>query len=140
MKTSLDKFYKTNQDLEKDGVDFVIQEANPAEGLEEISFKLRRFHAGNNKVKAALAAYHKPYAKQIEMGTLPTEKAREIQMKLFIDVCLVSWTGVKDEKGADIPCNQEKALELFKRLPDLYDTLMVYASDHANYKEELGNS
>ena len=132
MKTNLDKFFKTNSELEKDGVDFAIDDTT--------SFKIRRFSSQNPKVKAAMAAYYKPYAKQVEMGTLPPEKTNEITMKLFVDCCLVSWEGILDETGKAIEFNKENALKLFKELPDLFETLWKHANSFENYKEELGNS
>lgn len=132
MKTNLDKFFKTSSSLENDGVDFALDD--------KTSFRVRRFGSNNPKVKAAMASHYKPYAKQVEMGTLPVEKSNEITMKLFIDSCLVSWEGVTDEKGQAIVCNKENALKLFKELPDLFETLWKYANTFENYKEDLGNS
>lgn len=138
MKTNLDKLFKADSTLEKEGVDFVIQEKG--DGQEEISFKIRRFNAQNPRVKAAEAAYYKPYARQIQLGTLPVEKSDEIVMRLFIDVCLAGWNGVTDGDGKPMEFTKENALALFKRLPELFETLFKHANDFANYKEELGNS
>lgn len=132
MKTNLDKHFKTDTSLEKDGVDFRLDE--------KTSFRVRRFNGQNPRVKAAMATYYKPYARQVEMGTLPQEKSEEITMKLFIDVCLASWEGIEDEAGKPIECNKENALKLFKSLPDLFDTLWKHANSFENYKEVLGNS
>lgn len=132
MKTNLDKLFKTDATLERDGVDFALDD--------KTSFRVRRFNSQNPRVKAAMASYYKPYARQVELGTLPQEKSSEITMKLFIDVCLASWEGVEDEKGNPIECNKDNALKLFKALPDLFETLWKYANDFANYKEDLGNS
>lgn len=132
MKTNLDKLFKTNTVLEKEGVDFALDD--------KTSFRIRRFNSSNPRVKAAMAAYYKPYARQIEMGTLPVEKSDEIAIRLFIDVCLVSWEGVEDEKGQPIEMTKENAFEMFKSLPDLFATLQKHANDFENYKEELGNS
>ena len=73
MGTNLDKFFKANTELENEGVDFDIDD--------KISFKIRRFGSNNPRIKAALASYYKPYAKQVEMGTLPPEKSLEINIK-----------------------------------------------------------
>lgn len=132
MKTNLDLHFKTNTSLEKDGVEFEIND--------KTSFLVRRFNSSNPRVKAAMAAYYKPYSRQIEMGTLPTEKADDIAVRLFVDVCLVSWKGVEDDKGAPIECTKENAVSLFKSLPDLFTVLQGHASNFENYKEELGNS
>lgn len=131
MGTNLDKIFKTNEDLEKDGVDFALDE--------KTSFRMRHFSATNPRVKAAMASHYKPYARQVELGTLDQKKADEITMKLFIDVCLVSWQGVEID-GKEVECSKENALILFNRLPKLFDVLWRYANDFNNYREDMGNS
>lgn len=131
MKTNLDKFFKTDETLSADGVDFFIDD--------KTSFKVRHFNEQNPRIKAAMARYYKPHARQIELGTLPQEKTAEINRLVFIDTCLVSWTGVEDESGESIECNKENAVALFKRLPALFDALWKHANDFHNYKEDLGN-
>ena len=90
MKTNLDSTFKTNKTYEQEGVDFVIRPEDKEKNIPETSFRVRRFNAQNPRVKAAMAAYYKPYARLIELGTLPDEKANEIAIRLFIDICLVS--------------------------------------------------
>ncbi len=131
MKTNLDKFFKANSQLEKDGVDFAIDDVT--------SFRVRRFSQQNAGFKAAMALHYKPYARQIEMGTLSPEKNQEIQIKVFIDTCLVSWQGVEID-GKVVEFSKENATKLFKGLPDLFDTLWKYANTFESFKEDLGNS
>ena len=131
MKTNLDKFYKANSQAEKDGVDFEIDDTT--------SFRVRRFSGQNPRVKIAMAQYYKPYARQIEMGTLSSDKNLEIQIKVFIDTCLVSWQGVEID-GQPAEFSKENAMKLFKELPDLFDTLWKYANSFESFKEDLGNS
>lgn len=132
MKTNLDKLFKTSTTLQTEGVDFAIDD--------KTSFKVRHFNASNPRVKAAMASHYKPYARQIELGTLPQEKTDEITIKLFVDVCLVSWSGVEDDQGKPIEFTKENAQKLFKGLPALFEALWKHANDFANYKEDLGNS
>lgn len=138
MKSNLDSVFKTNKKFEQDGVDFVVKGAE--DDAPDVAFRLRRFVSSNPRVKAAMAAYYKPYARQIEMNTLPVEKSDELGIRLFVDVCLVSWSGVLDENKQPIECNKENALQLFKSLPDLFGTLQKYANDFESYKDEVGNS
>lgn len=132
MKTNLDKLFKTNKELEREGVEFALDD--------KISFMVRRFVGSNPRVKAAMANYYKPFARQIELGTLPSEKSDELAMRLFIDVCLVSWKGVEGEDGKPLEFSKENALKLFQSLPELFGTLQAHANNFENYKEELGNS
>jgi hypothetical protein len=131
MKTNLDGLFKTDKDLEENGVIFVIDD--------KTNFKLRHFASTNVKMKAAMAAHHKPYARQVELGTLDQKKSDEILVKMFIDASLISWEGIEID-GKPLECTKENALMLFTRLPALFDSLYKYASDFANYKEDLGNS
>lgn len=131
MKTNLDKFFKTNSDLEKNGVWFEISD--------DIGFLVRPFKGTNPKFKAAMAHHFKPFARQIDLGTLDQAKTLEITIKLFIDVCLVDWRGVEiDDKQAEL--TPDNALKFFVALPELFDTLWKYANDFVSYKEDLGNS
>lgn len=134
MKTNLDKFYKADPILEKEGVDFSIDD--------KTAFRVRRFNQSNPRIRAAMANHYKPFARQIEMGTLPQEKSDEIIRKVFVETCLVSWRGVEDGEGKPIEFTKENAMSLFKSLPDLFDVLWKYANDFESYREqeELGNS
>lgn len=131
MKTNIDKFFKTDEDLEKNG--------QWHELTDKIGFLLRPFKSSNPRVKAAMAAHYKPHARQVELGTLDPDKEREISIKLFIQVCLVEWKGIEID-GKPTPFAPDVAMKLFKDLPDLFDTLWKYVNDWTNYKEDLGNS
>ncbi len=137
MKSNLDKFFKEHEQSAKEGVDFVIQEAS--EENKEISFRVRYFSDTNPRTKAAFATHYKPYARQVQMDTLDEKKDREIQVKIFIDISLVSWTGVEID-GKEAECNKENAFKLFMARPELFKALMGYAQDFKNYREDLGNS
>lgn len=138
MKTNLDADFKTNPIFEREGVDIVIREKSE-EMPNGLSFRVRRFNSQNPRVKAAMAAYYKPYARQVELGTLDQAISDEITRKLFVDVCLVSWEGVEID-GKPAECNKENALGLFRHLPDLFDTLWRAANNMDNFKEVVGNS
>lgn len=131
MKTNLDKLFKTSKSLEEDGIDFAIDDTT--------SFRVRHFTGSNPRTKSAMASHYKPYARQIDMKTLGQEKQDEIMIKMFIDSCLVSWKGVFSENGEELPLTKENALELFKSLPALFDSLWKHANNFENYREDLGN-
>jgi hypothetical protein len=131
MKTNLDKIFKADKHSEENGVWFEIDS--------KTAFLVRPFKSSNPRVKAAMAAHYKPYARQIEMGTLDYDKNLEINVKLFLDICLVDWRGVEID-GQEVEFSREAALSLMKSLPDLFDVLWKYANDFNNYKEDLGNS
>lgn len=131
MQTNLHKHFKTSKDLETNGVEFKIDDVT--------SFTLRRFNSSNPRTKAAMAVYFKPYARQVELGTLPEEMSQEITIRLFIDICLAAWKGVTDENGKELAFTKENAFALFKDLPDLFETLWKHVNSIDPYREELGN-
>lgn len=138
MKTNLDKQYKLDSDLEANGVDFEIPAVDDQGNPKNASFKLRPFKGTNPRIKAAMANHYKPYARQIDMGILDAKKDLEIRIKLFLDVCLVSWQNVEaDDKPLEF--SKTNALALFTALPELFETLWKQAQDSNNYREDLGN-
>lgn len=142
MKTNLDFYFKTSSEKEKNGAKFEISpEFVDANGkvYPEIFMIIRRFSESNPRTKAAMAAYYKPYARQVEAGTLPPEKEKELQIKLFIDISLVSWQGISDENGNMIEFSKENAISLFKSLPDLFKSAWEFANSFESYKEVVGN-
>lgn len=133
MKTNLDSLFKTNADMEKEGIWFEVSIG--------VSFRLRRFGGSNaNKVAQSMAKYHKPYAKLIDSKKLSEEETAEIMAKVFVDCCLVEWKGVKNEHGEDIPYTFENAVSLFKSLPELFTALFNHCQSVDSFREELGNS
>jgi hypothetical protein len=130
MASNLDKMFKSDSSLEKEGVFFEI-----AEG---IRFKVRRFGGSNSEVKKAMVKYYKPHARLIERNLLPESKEREIYQKAFIDACLVSWEGVELD-GELVEYSKEAAFRLFQELPELFETLVEHSQTVDHYREDLGN-
>ena len=139
MKTNLDVLFKTDDKIEKEGIWFDIDE--------EIGFRMRRFNDRNPKVKAAMAKHYKPFARQIDMGSIAADREREILTNLFVDSCLIDWKGVEID-GEKKEYDRNVAISFFNELPDLMQTLFDYAKDFNNFREKfnegdveyLGNS
>lgn len=131
MKTNLDSLFKNSEAHEQEGVWFKISE--------EVGFLIRRFGGYNSaKVKQALAKHYKPYARMVENGTIEQSKEKEIMLKVFCEACMIDWKGVEID-GKIVPFDQETAIKFFLGLPELADTLVSYASDSKNFREDLGN-
>lgn len=132
MKSNLDKFYKNNEKLEAEGIQMEI-----ADG---VWFNVKRFGGFNEaSVKAALARYYKPYARQIENKTLDPVKEKEIMIRVFVEACVTGWNGIEID-GKDTAFDPELAVKFLTGLPELADSLIAYATDSKNYREDLGNS
>lgn len=132
MKTNLDGLYKTSSNFETDGIWMNISD--------DVAFKVRRFGGKNSdKVKRALATYHKPFARQIEKGLLDTDKESELVTRAFVESCVVDWQGVVID-GEEKDFSTDLAVSFFKELPDLLEEIMAQAQVADNYKEDVGNS
>lgn len=132
MKTNLDKIYKNDASLEKEGIWFDV--------AKDCGFLIKRFGGFNSQaVKMELAKYYKPFAKQIENGTMDERKERELSLKVFVNSCILDWKGIEID-GAIAPFSKEACINVLLELPELTDTLIQYASDSKNYREEVGNS
>jgi hypothetical protein len=132
MKTNLDSLFKSNPNAEVEGVIFEIND--------NTSFHVRRFGGKNaQKVKAAMAKYYKPYARQVDLGQVSADKEHEILVNAFVDACMIGWEGVELD-GKDTDYSVEAARTLFIRLPELFTALHEYASSFESFKEDLGNS
>lgn len=132
MKTNLDGLFKTSESIETNGIWMTISD--------DIGFLVKRFGGYNSpKVKAATSKFYKPYARLIENGTLPIEKEKEIMTKIFVDASLIDWKGIEID-GVITPFSKEVAIKFLLELPELAESLISYASDTKNYKEDLGNS
>ena len=132
MKTNLDKLFKNDESLEKSGIWFQISDST--------GFLIKRFGGFNSQaVKLELAKHYKPFARQIETGSMDEKKEKEIMLKVFVNACVLDWKGIEID-GKEVAYSKEECVKLLVGLPELADALVSYASDSKNYREELGNS
>lgn len=133
MKTNLDKYFKTDESLETEGVWFAV--------TDDTQFLVRSFTSAKNvaKIEAARERHFRPFSNQIKMKTLKPEQEQEILYKVFIEACMVDWKGVEIE-GVVTPYSPEACLKLFKLLPQLAADIISWSNEKQNYKEVLGNS
>jgi hypothetical protein len=128
METNLDSMFKSDESCEKEGIVMDFGKG--------ITFTVRRFGGFNSaKIREKVAKKNKPYAFQIQQGTLD----EKISEKLSVEVCLVNWSGVVVD-GAEAPFSQEMAVKLMLARPELYNKIFDFASTFDNYKADVGNS
>lgn len=131
MKTNLDSLFKTDAQYEKEGVWFLV--------APNVGFLVKRLGGKNEvAVKSALARHYKPKARLIENDIITPDDQRDIMIKMFVEACVVDWKGIEIE-GEIADFTKEKAVDLFRGMPDLFNTVYAYASDIANYKVDVGN-
>lgn len=132
MKTNLDKLFKVDDKAVETGVWFDLTDT--------AGFLVRPLRESNPNFKAAMAKYYKPYAKQIQLGSFDdTVKGKELQVKLFVEACLLDWRGIEID-GVDTKYSPDIAIKFLMALPDLFQTLWNHCQDFKNYQQDVGNS
>jgi hypothetical protein len=131
MKTNLDSLYKTDTKLESEGIWLNLSS--------NVGFLVKRFGGSNSpKVKAAMARLYKPFARMIENDTMPEAEQKRIMIRIFVEASVIDWKGIEID-GKLTPYSSDIAVKFFENLPEVFDTIMKYASDYANFKEDVGN-
>lgn len=136
---SLTARYKTNSELEIKGAKYEL----PANDDGTIpTFYLARMSNANPRYLKVLNQVMKPYQREIQLGTLSEEKAKELQIRIFVDAILTGWenilasdvTGDPNAAGY-LDFSKQYATMLLERLPELHRVLSDFASDMSNYLE-----
>lgn len=133
MASGLHKNYTMDHTKEQNGVriEFQVNDDNSVP-----TFIVARMGPMNQKYNKALERITHPYKRQLELRTLPNEKAEELMQKVFVNSILLGWEHVQDENGQDIVFSAENALALFKQLPDIYYDLQRQAQDASLFRLE----
>lgn len=121
--------YATDADLEKDGVKFDMGSS----GI----FKLARAGGSNEKYNRRLFEVLKPHRRAIDAGTFDPKLDRQIAIELFVDTVLISWEGVQDRDGNDLPFSRAAAIQLFTDLPDFFVEMRSLAGQASHYRAEI---
>ena len=64
----------------------------------------------------------------------------KVEEKNICQVTIVTWEGIYDESGKEIPFTQDNAVKLFTDLKDLFDDIYQKASSLDTFKADVGNS
>lgn len=139
---SLYKNFKTDTSSEVEGIE-VTYPANDDGTIP--TFRLARMGGANKKYQRELERRTRPYARQMQNGTMSGEKADEVFLDVFIRTVLLGWDNVQDIAGKVVPFSQAAAKTLLTDLPDLYDDLVERAKNMTLFqieerREEAGNS
>lgn len=126
--------FGTNQKAEVEGV--WVEYSENKDGT-VCAFKVSRMGKSNKKYTKALDRATKPVRRQIELKTLKDDKAEEIFLQVFVDTVLLDWRNVQRQDGTEIPFSKEKAMEVMRALPDLYDDLQEKAKEMALFRQEV---
>lgn len=129
LKTNLHKHYETDKDLEKNGVWFKT--------ADDVKFLLKRMGGSNSEGRQKAERLFRPYAKQIQKGTLSEGIVEKINRKILVDAVLLDWEGLKNEDGSEFEYNKENSELLFADLPDLVNDLLDHAGQSRNFLKDL---
>lgn len=65
---------------------------------------------------------------------------RDSDRELFARHVVRGWKNVRDDKGQDVPFNQDSCLEFLQALPDyMFDDLRDHCITHSNFKEDAAD-
>ena len=125
--------FETNTDKEAEGVE--VQYAPNKDGSVP-TFVVSRMGKSNKKYSKMLDKATKPYARQLQLGTLANETADKLFMDVFVKTVLKGWKNVYGRDGAPLEFTPENAAMILTALPDLYDDLQEKAKSAALFREE----
>lgn len=139
---SLYKLFKTNENLETDGI---WLEYGQTEKGEPVRIKIARAGGHNVAFSKALEKATRPYKKAIQTGMLDNKTADKLYKEVFADTVVLDWINVEGPDGKPMEFKRENVLKLFEDLPDLFADLREQANNVALFREEvrevdLGNS
>lgn len=139
---SLYKLFKTNENLETDGI---WLEYGQTEKGEPVRIKIARAGGHNSAFSKALEKATRPYRKAIQTGMLDNKTADKLYKEVFADTVVLDWINVEGPDGKPMEFQRENVLKLFKDLPDLFADLREQANNVALFRDEvresdLGNS
>lgn len=125
--------FETNAEKEAEGVEVVYA---PNKDGTIPTFTLSRMGKSNKRYSKMLDKASKPYARQLQLGTLDEATAENLFMGVFVKTVLKGWKNVRGRDGKDLPFSVENALMVLKALPDLYEDLQDKARSAALFREE----
>lgn len=119
---------------EQNGVPVQVSGPNGDETIP--TFIVARMGPMNQKYQKTLERITHPYKRQLELKTLPNEKAEQLMQQVFVNSILLGWENVQNEDGTAIVFSAENGLALFKQYPDLYYSLQEEAQNVALFRIE----
>lgn len=136
MKKGIFGAFGTNSAVVNSGVWVELPEAENEDGSVP-SFLVARLAKGNKRYEAVQARLFKPHQRKIDLGTMPAEQYSDLVLDVFVESILLDWAHVKDENDVSLHYSKEKAKELMKAMPDLYNYLASESSNIANFQKEV---
>jgi len=121
------KQFKTNKHLENNGVTLQIGDSE---------FRVRRAGGGNRAYATTFAEKTKPFQRQVQLGTLPEDKALEIMLETYWESVMLGWENVTDEDDNPLEYTKENFKKVMSDLPELWATLRDEAAEARNFQDQ----
>lgn len=131
---SLYKQFKTNSNLEKDGI--IIEYGHTDQG-KPIQIKIARAGGANTAYSRVLEAKVKPYRRQIQNETIERETMTGIMREVYAETVVIGWSNVQNAQGEDLEFNRENVIQLFTDLPELFEDIQSQANNVAIFRETI---
>lgn len=135
--SNLYKLFKTDENLEKDGV--WLQYGETEDG-QPIRIRIARAGGGNTKFAKELEKRTRPYRKALQNGTLDDKTADRIYKEVYAETVVLEWQNITDQDGNLLDFSVENILKVFKDLPDLFRDIQEQSNNVAIFREEMRES
>lgn len=125
MTSALFKRYKTDSNLEEDGVWEFFGDG--------VRVKIRRFSSQfsrNTRKKL-----EKPHADAIRRNSVPESVLEDILDKQIAWGVIADWEGVSDDEGNPLAATDQNKLAIIKALPEFRDEVFAFAIGRDNFKQ-----
>ncbi len=126
--TSIYDLYGTDKELEKNGVWIEYPGGE--------MFKVARIGTNESAYGRLLRQKTKQHRRKIDTDTMDFDVLSKIMMDVFVQTSLLDWKNVNGSDGKAIDFNRDNALELMRRLPDLFDDLHTQAQALSTFQKE----
>jgi len=129
MKSSIYEKFGTDKNLEREGV--VL---DYGDGLE---IRIARAGGSNSKFEKSTQQKMRKFSQQLKHDLLEPEQMREVMREVLAETVVLSWKGVTDRAGKELPFNVANCIQLFKDLPDLFDDVLEQSRKANLFKQSV---
>jgi hypothetical protein len=98
---------------------------------------IARAGGSNRSFQRALERTARKYRRQLQLGTLPEETAREVVIEVYADTIVLGWEGVTDREGKILEFSKANVIQIFRDLPELFADVQEQAQNLALFRESL---
>ena len=121
-----ESLWETNEDLEVGGVWI----DGPGD------FKIKVGRIGNTKYDAYLAKIGKSVRMKARHSDVKGKAVEDLAKRAIARYVILDWKNLVDDEGNDVPCSEEKALQMLRDHREFYRFILEAANDELLFKNE----